>query len=70
MTRQTLDDTATTIEEAVAFGVKVCAHPALENELTTTWPAANFFFDQSGNDEIGLVNAYENQKCQALAIST
>ena len=70
LTQQALNAPVTTMEEAVSGGVKICAHPAIKTELLQAWPAAKFVFDDSGKDELGLVEQYERGDCDVLAMST
>lgn len=68
MTRQA-GSGVTIIEEAESTGQKICAHPCTKTDLNCAWPTANFVFDLSGKEHIGMLDLYENGKCDMLAIS-
>lgn len=41
--------TVSTMQGAVDAGMKICAHPALKDELVIKWPLAKFVFSSGGN---------------------
>merc|ERR1712194_322808 len=68
-TRPLIDVAATTMEGVMSKKLKICAHPVIEADLERGWPDAKFVFDDSGNEYDGLLDLYEKEECQALAIS-
>jgi len=54
------------IQEAIEQGIKICAHPALKEELKHKWPRAQFVW--SGYELKGLVDDYDNGECGVLAV--
>ena len=57
-----------TVEEAVAAGYKVCAHPVLRDEILAAWPDGDFYFSQRGTDFWGMLDDYDEGLCQVLVI--
>lgn len=57
-----------TIESAIAQGMKVCAHPALEDDLQRAHPDANFVFNEGGREIHGMVDDYVAGYCGAMAV--
>ena len=62
------NDSVTTMGEAVARGVKICAHPALKDDMLTLWPNANFYFHQDANEFSGMLDDYDAGKCKVMAV--
>lgn len=56
------------IDQAVAAGYRICAHPALKKEYQIAYPNANFYFHEDGNEFAGVMDDYLNGKCKVLAI--
>jgi len=56
------------IEDAVGSGMKICAHPALEDDLVLAHPDARFIFNQEGKELYGLVDDYDVGKCDVMAV--
>ena len=56
------------IKATVAAGLTICAHPALKDEMEIAWPAAKFFFHQSGKEVYGLLEDYNTGKCDVLEV--
>ena len=70
LTRKTLSESVTTIEEAVAKGLAICSHPVLKSQMEIAWPDANFVFGESGNEWHGVLDLYKENKCKVLAVGT
>ena len=41
------DNSIRTINGAVAAGLTICAHPAIKENLRTSWPDAKFYFNEN-----------------------
>ncbi|KAL7533811.1 hypothetical protein ACHAXR_005454, partial [Thalassiosira sp. AJA248-18] len=67
LTRNDLN-VVSTIEDVVAQGSKICAHPALQDDLERQHPGAKFVFNQEGKELFGLVEDYDAGKCDVLAV--
>ena len=50
------------------MGIKICAHPALKEELLVRWPKADFVFSNHGTEFYGLLKDYDAKKCQLMAV--
>lgn len=61
-------DAVKSIDQAVASGYRICAHPALKKEYQIAYPNANFYFHEDGNEFAGVMDDYLAGKCQVLAI--
>merc|ERR1712194_834982 len=57
-----------TMEDAVKKKVTICAHPALETDMTGRWPNAKFFFHRDNKEFWGMLDDYDAKKCQVLAV--
>ncbi|KAL9181674.1 hypothetical protein ACHAXT_012017 [Thalassiosira profunda] len=57
-----------TIEESIALGYKICAHPALQSDLELAHPNANFIFNQEGRELYGLLEDYDAGLCEVMAV--
>ena len=56
------------IEDVISEKKKICAHPALEDELSLAHPEARFVFNREGKELYGLVEDYQAGKCDFLAV--
>ena len=65
---QSLPDFIGTMEQAVEVGVTICAHPVLKTQLEIAWPRANFIFSNEGKEFHGMLDDYDNKKCQLMAV--
>jgi len=68
LTRKTLEGSVTSIDEAIARGWKICAHPIFEKDLVLLRPNGKFVFSEVENEFHGLLDDYIDGKCEALAI--
>ncbi|KAL7549280.1 hypothetical protein ACHAWF_013032 [Thalassiosira exigua] len=69
LTRSTLSgDAVRKIEDAVAAEMKICAHPALQSDLELAHPEAKFVFNQEGKELYGLVDDFDNNLCDVMAV--
>ena len=57
-----------TMEGAINGGIKICAHPALKDELLVRWPKAKFVFSDHGTEFYGLLKDYDAKKCQLMVV--
>lgn len=57
-----------TIEEVVATGMPICAHPALQADLELAHPKAKFVFNEDGKELYGLVEDYDAGLCKVMAV--
>ena len=62
------DQSVTSMENAVAMKISICAHPAIEQELRDQWPDGNFYFHQEGNEFRGILQDYDDGKCSAMVV--
>jgi len=65
---QSLPDFIGTMEEAVEEGVKICAHPVLKTQFEIAWPRANFVFSNAGKEFYGMLEDYDDGKCEVMAV--
>ena len=56
------------MEEAVEASATICAHPVLKTQLEIAWPRANFVFSNEGKEFYGMLDDYEDGKCQVMAV--
>ncbi|KAL7540473.1 hypothetical protein ACHAXR_010132, partial [Thalassiosira sp. AJA248-18] len=61
-------DDVKTMDEAVAKGYTICAHPAVKAELQVAWPDAKFYFHEDGNEFPGILDDFDANKCSAMAV--
>ena len=61
-------DSVRSIDQAISAGYRICAHPAMKVEFQMSYPAANFYFHEDGNEFAGVMDDYLAGKCQVLAI--
>mmetsp|Transcript_9466 Transcript_9466/g.14629 ORF Transcript_9466/g.14629 Transcript_9466/m.14629 type:complete len:462 (+) Transcript_9466:848-2233(+) len=66
MSRQA--ETINTIDGAIRAGYRICAHPALQEEISSAFPKGDFYFHQDDNEFKGVLDDYNAGKCKALAI--
>jgi len=57
-----------TIDDVVRSGLKICAHPALEDDLVRAHPDANFIFNKEGNEIFGSLEDYDLGRCDVMAV--
>lgn len=67
LTKSGVNEYIGTIEEVNAKGLKVCANPALKNELETAHPSAKFVYSQGDTSYYGMVEDYKSGKCDFIA---
>ena len=59
------------IEEAILFGVTICAHPVLEVELGAVWPSAKFIYNTDHEDlYLGMLEWYDAGYCDVVVTGT
>mmetsp|Transcript_17391 Transcript_17391/g.42590 ORF Transcript_17391/g.42590 Transcript_17391/m.42590 type:complete len:405 (-) Transcript_17391:344-1558(-) len=56
------------MEEAIFYNAPICGHPALKEDLLQAWPEANFIYNEEAeNYYTGMIEDYQNKKCDMLA---
>jgi len=68
LTLPTTDAPIKTIDGAIDAGLTICAHTAIEAELEVAYPDAKFYFHDKGREFHGVLEDYEDGKCQVMAI--
>lgn len=68
LTKSGVLDYIGTMDEVKAKGKKVCALPALKTELEISHPTATFVFSQAGKSYYGLIDDYDAQRCDFIAV--
>jgi len=56
------------MESVVAKKMRICAHPALQEDLELAHPDATFVFNLNGKELFGLVEDYKAGSCEVLAV--
>ena len=56
------------VESVVAAGLTICAHPAIQHELKTAWPKANFYFIDGSKGFNAMTDDYDLGHCKVLAV--
>lgn len=57
-----------TMDGAIQAGFTICAHPALKAEFEVAWPDAKFYFHQEAREFPGVLEDYDDGKCNVMAI--
>ena len=65
---KTNQESVLTMSQAVRAGTRICAHPAVREELELKWTDADFYFHSKGNEFNGVLQDYDDGKCEALII--
>lgn len=65
---RSIPDHVGTMEEAVQYGLKICGHPALKDDLESKWPSVTFIYSDTAKDFYGLVDDYDAGKCDVMAV--
>ncbi|EJK46726.1 hypothetical protein THAOC_34592, partial [Thalassiosira oceanica] len=65
---KTSQESVLTMTQAVRTGTRICAHPAIREELELQWTDANFYFHSKGNEFNGVLQDYDDGKCGVLII--
>jgi len=60
---------AGTMKDVVASEKKICAHPALKDDLIFAWEHANFIFSESGGNYNSMIDDFIVGRCDVLAAS-
>jgi len=47
----------------------LCGHPALKEDYKKLFPGVKFHFTETGGDNMGMIKAFREQKCDAMAAS-
>ena len=74
LTLSSVGNYVSSIEEAIADNMALCVHPALQSDLTTAWPNANWVFSTVQGQEIitgdqapnVLLNNFDSGSCQGV----
>jgi len=68
LTQSGISSCVGTMKEVVEQGTTICAPGALEEELIVKWPKANWRFAYGDNNFHGVLDKYERNECEVLAI--
>ncbi|EJK48816.1 hypothetical protein THAOC_32354 [Thalassiosira oceanica] len=60
---KTNQESVLTMTQAVRTGTRICAHPAIREELALKWEDADFYFHSKGNEFNGVLQDYVDGKC-------
>lgn len=56
------------IREAIKTDTKICAHPALKNELELVYPEAKFVFTTGDREFYSVLEEYKDGQCGIMAV--